>query len=196
MALVVPYTLITQGLYSGIISGISTMTFGMCGMIKSIYNHKNPDVDNFIKKLDIEYRIEMISTILKKYAKYKTIDMKEHVGDKSVIFTVLENSAYLIKDSGMDNSLILYNSKKSEQYQNNIIDPLQISLIYLSRIIRDIHNDLIIINKQIEYHSSKWFNSWRTLNIKKYLDELETHNTILINRFNDFIKISSVIEHK
>jgi len=174
MALV-PYGIITQGLYGGLISGISTMTFGMCKIIKSIYSHKNPDVDNFIKKLDIEYRINLISTILKKYNKTKTVDIKEHICDKSVIFTVLDNRSLT----------------ESMKYKS-ASDPLQISLMYLSSVICEIHNDLMMISKQIEYHQSKWFNSWRTVNIKRYLDSLETNNLILSNRFDDFMKISAL----
>ena len=174
MALIIPYTLITQGLYSGIISGISTMTFGMCGVIKSIYSHKNPDVDNFIKKLDIEYHINLISIILKNYNKSGTIDIKEHICDKSVIFTVLHEN---------------YTGLNKDELTQKLENPIQMSLMYLSLIIREIHNDLTVINRQIEYHNSKWFNSWRTMNIRKYLETLEVHNTILINRFNDFMKI-------
>jgi len=173
----IPYGIITQGLYGGLISGISTMTFGMCKVIKSIYSHKNPDVDNFIKKLDIEYRINLISTILKKYNKIKTIDIKEHICDKSVIFTVVD-----------DRSLT-----ESTKYRT-AADPLQVSLMYLSSVICDIHNDLTLINQQIEYHQSKWFNSWREMNIKKYLDSLETDSHILANRFDDFMKISALAQ--
>lgn len=172
----VPYGLITQGLYSGLVSSISTMTFGMCNMIKSIYSHKNPDVDNFIKKLDLEYRINFISTILKKYNKTKTIDIKERICDKSVIFTIVDN-----------NSLT-----ESSRYRT-ASDPFQVSLMYLSSIICDIHNDLSEINKQIEAHQAKWFNSWRVLNIKKYLDILETDSYILSKRFDDFMKISALV---
>src|SRR5688500_15149172 len=171
----IPYGIITQGLYGGLISGIGTMTFGMCKIIKSIYSHKNPDVDNFIKKLDIEYRVNLISTILKKYNKTKTIDIKEHICDKSVIFTVLDNRSL----------------SESMKYRA-ATDPLQISLMYLSTVICDIHNDLILIDKQIAYHQSKWFNSWRVMNIKKYLDSLETNNSLLLNRFDDFMKISAL----
>jgi hypothetical protein len=169
MALALPYTLLTQGLYSGVITGISTMTVGMCRIIRSIYSHKNPDVDKLIKKLDIEYHIILISTILKNFNKTGTIDIKEHIGDKSIIFTVFDES------------------------KSNRQDPIQISLTYLSLIIRDIHNDLMVINQQIEYHNTKWLSSWRTLNIKKYLDILEIHNTILVNRYNDFLKIYAAI---
>jgi len=149
MALVLPYTLITQGFYSGIISGISTITFRMCGVVKSIYSHKNPDVDNFIRKLDIEYRVNIISTILKNYNKTGTIDIKEHICDKTVIFTVF------------DKPLL------------NVTDPIQLSLMYLSGIIREIHNDLISINNEIAYHHTKWFNSWRALDIKKKVGYVE-----------------------
>lgn len=165
MALMLPYNLLTQGLYNGIITGISQMTFGVAKILKSIYSHKNPDINNYIQKLDIEYHINMVSTVLRKYSKGEVINMKEHIGDKSVIFTTIP---------------------KSERTTN---DPIQVSLTYLSDIIKQIHHDLMQISVEIEYHKTKWFNSWRTLNIKKQLEILDVHHTIMVSRYNDFLNI-------
>ncbi len=43
----IPYTLLTQGIYSGLIGTISTVTMGTCKLVTSIYKHKNPNVNKF-----------------------------------------------------------------------------------------------------------------------------------------------------
>lgn len=165
----IPYTLLTQGLYSGIITGIGKMTFGIAGVIKTIYRYQNPNINKYIQTLDIEYHINLISSVLRKYSKLGSINIKEHIGDKSVIFTTIP-------------------------IKTITNDPMQISLKYLSQSIEDIHKDLLCIMEDISYHQLKWFNSWRSLNIKKRLDTLEIHNNILKSRYNNFIQIYSAFE--
>ena len=58
--------LLSQGVYTGLISGIGTMTMGIYGSVKSIYNCQNPDLTNHIRRLDLEYQLRLISSVLKK----------------------------------------------------------------------------------------------------------------------------------
>jgi len=165
----IPYTLLTQGLYSGVITSISTMTCGMCNVIKSIYKYQNPDAINHIKRLDIEYHIKLISLIVKKYTISNTTDIKERINNKSLIFTTINDTS------------------------SKITDPIQLSLLYLSIIIKDIHSDLIAINKKVAYHNTKFFNSWRTLDIKSNLETLENNNNILKERLDIFLKLHGTL---
>jgi len=172
MAALIPYNLLTQGLYNGMITGMTQMTFGVAKILKAIYSHQNPDINNYIQKLDIEYHINMVSVVLRRYSKGEVINIREHLGDRSVIFTTIP---------------------KGSKTTN---DPVQISLEYLSEIIKMIHYDLAQISAEIEYHKTKWFNSWRTLNIKSKLDILEIHHKILVSRYNDFINICGTFQKK
>jgi len=169
MAIALP-SVLTQGLYSSLVAGISSMTFGIFGTVKSIYNHKNPDLTNHLKRLDIEYHLRLISSVLKNQSHSPVTTIKEHIDNKSIIFSTVPNN------------------KISE-------DPLEICLIYLSKSVNDIHKTLLSINQKVVYHQTKWFGSYRTLNISPLLTQLEIDIDILKNRFNDFIKIYNIYRH-
>tara|TARA_B110000211_G_C13933071_1_gene488043 strand:- start:79 stop:531 length:453 start_codon:yes stop_codon:yes gene_type:complete len=54
----------------------------------------------------------------------------------------------------------------------------------IHEIILNIKCDLNIINKKLARHKKKYFNGWRSLNIKKYISDLEFHCGILDKRYN------------
>lgn len=164
-------SLLTQGLYSSLVTGISSMTFGVIGSIKSIYNHKNPNLTNHLRRLDIEYHLRLISAVLKNQSQTSTSFSKEHIDGKSMIFITAKD-------------------KKTS------VDPIQISLAYISKIIDDIHQNLILINQKVEYHQSKWFNAYRILDLNSLLTQLEINTNILKARFDDFIKICTIYQAK
>ena len=175
MAALIPYTILAQGIYTGIIGTISTVTIGTCTAIKSIYTHKNPDVKRIIKKYDVKHKLELIESVLKitdhnnknRFEKMKLNDL-----EKTQIFEIIES-------------------------QNNIgDDPIELCLKYLHESIEDIHTNLKEINAKVMRHTAKWFNSWRTLNIKRQLDDLEENIKILDKRFNDFMRISEFLKNK
>lgn len=168
MALAIPYTaVLTQGIYSSLVTGISTMTFGIFSTVKSIYKHENPDITNHLRKLDIEYQLRLISSILNKHSESSVMNIKEHIDNKSVIFTTLK-----------------------EKRKTN--DPIEVNLSYLSKIIDEIHRDLIQLDKKVSYHNSKYFCGWRTLNVSNILSNLDTNSAILKNRFDDFVKLCTI----
>jgi len=172
MALTIPYSLLTEGLYNGIIFGISGMTCKAVGMVKTIYSHNNTSVNEKLIQLDLEYNINMASVLVRKYSKGRSQNVKEHINNKTVNFEMVAKP------------------------NQTINDPIEMGLIYLSQIITDIHNDLISIESDINYHNTKWFNSMRTLDLKKKLTILELHNGLLINRYNNFIRICSTFDKK
>jgi hypothetical protein len=53
----------------------------------------------------------------------------------------------------------------------------------IHEIILNIKCDLKIINGKLAKHGRKYFNSWRSLNIKTYLSDLEFHCKILDKRY-------------
>src|SRR5437879_6104608 len=59
-----PYGLIAQGIYSGMIGATGTVAIGTCNIIRSLYKHQNPDVNKFIVALDIERRLKLIHSVL------------------------------------------------------------------------------------------------------------------------------------
>lgn len=72
-------------------------------------------------------------------------------------------------------------------------DPQELCLDSLSEIMAEINQDLTVIKKKADKHEQKYFKNWRTLNLKKELDQLEMDSTILNYRFEDLVKVSSLI---
>jgi anti-anti-sigma regulatory factor len=174
MAFTIPYTIITQGICAGLISTIGTMTFGSYRLIKSVCTHKNPDINKLIGDLDIERRLKLIKSVVdaQKYGQ-----------------CVLKN-----------NSLEYSNSHCNNVLESTIIqsadNPIELCLSYLQETITNIHMNLFDINNKVIYHKTKWFNSWRTLNIKRELEALRLNSNLLESRFNDFIEISKLMSNE
>ena len=172
---IIPYTLLAQGIYSGLISAVSSVTVGTCRIVKSIYTHQNPDVTRVVKELDIERRLKLIQSVLNavdqprenNYTKMKLNDL-----EKTQIFEIVGEEVNL----------------------NN--DPIQLCLFYLHDIIQEIHNNLSDINKKVAYHNTKWFSTWRSINISPYLDNLRLNSKLLDLRFNDLTRISSFLSNR
>jgi hypothetical protein len=164
MSFFIPYIL-AQGIYTGVITGISTLTWGTCKLIGSIYTHKNPNVDEHIKKFDLERRLNLIQAVISKFDIINTEknQQKEKIGNKTIIIKTLDDKN----------------------------DPIQICLNDLHQCIQAINIDINEINNIMIYHESKMFSSWRVLNIKRQLKSLEVNSNNLEKRFDDFIKITN-----
>lgn len=165
---IIPYTLLNQNIYSGIIGMISTVVFGTCKIIRSIYFHKYPDVTKIITDLDIERRLKLVESVVtaKETQKYTKLNIKDL--EKSIILEMME-------------------------VHNN---PIELCLASLHEIIQRIHNNLMEINSKVARHNKKWFSSWRTLNLNKQLDDLKTNSKLLDLRFADLIMVSNFLEKK
>ena len=169
MAFMIP-TIITHGIYTGIINTISSATVNTCGLVKSIYIYQNPNVTKLIKSLDIERRLELISAVINSIDKESNDKI-----DTSLSFIELEKSqVHILNDT----------------HVNKNMDPIELCLKYLHEIIRKINLILLNINKKVANHEKKWFSSWRTLNIQNLLDDLELNSYLLNNRFDDLTKIA------
>jgi len=167
---IIPCTLLAQGIYAGLIGTISTVTMKTCGLAKSIYTHKNPDITKILLELDIERRLALIQAVLNKIdhqaAKNETAHIKLNDLEKTQLFELIGSEV---------------------DFRN---DPIELCIIYLHDTIQNIHNDLDTINKKIAYHNTKWFHTWRTLNIKSMTENLKLNSNLLESRFTDLTKIS------
>lgn len=172
---IIPYTIFAQGIYTGLISIISGVTTNACGMVKSIYTHKNPDVSRVLREMDIERRLKLIQSVLNNIEhtpEYPVSKIKLNDMEKTQIFEMVG------AQSDLDS------------------DPIELCLFYLHDSMQEIHNSLTAINQKVENHNKKWFSSWRTLNIKPLLDNLKLNSMLLNDRFNDLTKISTFMANK
>lgn len=62
-------------------------------------------------------------------------------------------------------------------------------------VILEIKADLKNINAKLAKHKRKYFNSWRSVNVKKYLKSLRLHSCILDKRYNLLINSMRVLNN-
>lgn len=171
----IPCALLTQGIYAGLIGAISTVTMSACSAIRTIYNYKNADVNHIIKLLDIERKLIIIQSILNITTNSNTLPGKTSLEltdlEKTHVFELIKKKTDLTKD------------------------PIQLCLIFLHEAIENIHKDLSVIHEKIDCHNNKWFNYWRSLNIKHLITNLEADIIIMNERFDYLMKISAFLDH-
>jgi hypothetical protein len=106
--------IITKGVDTGLIgtvaSGITTMTSGIYHLVVSIGSHENVDVNTFLEKLDIQYKMKLIEAVLDNITEEKQIADDE--------FTVLNSY-----DTGEKNPLGL-----SLHFLSQSIQKIQLNL--------------------------------------------------------------------
>ncbi len=158
--------LLAQGIYAGIIGTISTVTMGTCSLVKKIYTHQNPDVSKVIKELDLDHRLKLVKSVLSV--------LNEKFPEKKLLSDLEKTQVFELVGKEPDAKL----------------DPIEICLQSLHLIIQEINKDLEQIDRKVAYHQTKWFNGWRKLNIKSYLENLKTNSALLKSRFDQLIQIS------
>mgnify|MGYP003537659321 FL=1 len=182
MAFLIPYSLITQGLCTGIVTTISAMTVGSYKVIKSIYNHKNEDIQQFLKKLDIERKLALIESAIRHTRSDPPIE--------EIIPEIPTNPNVEITPNHLQNLCIIENYNRAKSKAVTSTDPIHLCLSDLSAIITEIHISLKLIDQKVRSHNRKWFYAYRYLDVQKELNKLETNVKILNDRYEDLIKIS------
>lgn len=66
------------------------------------------------------------------------------------------------------------------------------TLKYLENSLKTIEIEIENINNELEIHSTKWFNRYRSSNCSELLNNLINHVKILDNRFELFIKLIKI----
>ena len=168
-------SILLQGIYTGIISTISTVTMGTCKLISSIYTCQHSDINKIMKELDISRRLLIIQAVLSTINQnsiHKNIQIKLNDLEKTQVFNLIGSKSDLKND------------------------PIELCLIYLQETIYDIHNDLFSIKNRIDYHNTKWFSSWRTLYVTDLIDNLKSNTALLNSRFDDLTKISVFLHNR
>ena len=79
-----------------------------------------------------------------------------------------------------------------EQEHNELNKSVKRSLIYVSEALDNIHKELDGINKQIETHKKKWWQSYRTLDCSENLMNIDYHNKILDKRVEMLVNLLKI----
>tara|TARA_B110000971_G_C19921054_1_gene459223 strand:- start:441 stop:884 length:444 start_codon:yes stop_codon:yes gene_type:complete len=120
---------------------------------------------HLLSKAITESSSNIYSSLSSIYFYSKDIDKKIKELDIKNKLKTIEGACYSLEN--------IKNSDKS----------IDICLESIHEIILNIKCDLKIINKKLAKHKSKYFNGWRSLNIKKNIENLTSHCNILDKRY-------------
>jgi len=148
------------------ISTIGTLIYNIYELVKNIYTQDHPDVNARIKSMDIERRLKLAEAI---------------IASRASRIPVHEDPNKYVK---LGNSLF-----EVVVQENQLRDPIEISLLSLIEIVQEIYHDLATIRIRLEAHRKKWFYRWRTLDVQKLLSSLEIDSKILDARFHDLLAV-------
>src|SRR5690554_2076993 len=145
MAFFIP-SILVQGIYTGIIGTISSVTMSTCALVKTVYTHENPNIKKIIKAIDIERKLRLVTAVI-----------------GSIDTGTQRNITDLEKTQISDLIMTVTGTRE---------DPIEICLIYLHKTIRDIRADLLAIDRKAKYHRTLWLSSWRSLDVSSELASL------------------------
>ena len=67
----------------------------------------------------------------------------------------------------------------------------KIAIKSLDKLIKEIDQEIINLNKNISYHKTKYFNSWRSINVTN-IEIIKNKNILLNKKFDDLINLLTV----
>lgn len=90
----------------------------------------------------------------------------------------------------LENKINIINQFIEEiENRKNIKESIKYSILSVHEILEKIKEELDLIKKDIEYHMTKYLNSWRSLNCDDKIVNIKLHNEILDKRFDLLIKL-------
>lgn len=97
-----------------------------------------------------------------------------------------------LENIDLENKITIINQFIEEiENTKNIKESIKSSIKSVHDILDKINIELESIKEDIEYHQTKYFNSWRTLCCDNKIENLKTHDSILNNRFDLLVKLLS-----
>ena len=72
-------------------------------------------------------------------------------------------------------------------------DCVNVSLDNIRETLEELHSEMNKVNKILDYHAQKYFNSWRSLDLSMELDKIELIYETLLKRLELFTKIHSIV---
>ncbi len=82
--------------------------------------------------------------------------------------------------------------KEYEDNQANLKESVKKAILGVTQILEKIDGELQIIREAIEYHETKYFNSWRSFNCKCNIETIKKHKIILDKRYTILIDLLKV----
>lgn len=159
---------IDTGLVGMVASSVLTISYGICGTISIIYNHKNADINRIIDEQDILYKIRLIEIVMLNFTH----------GDKSI-------------DVGAEDEFVIVNPIST--YDKLSLDPVAFSIYSISETLQKIMMLLEEIDHKLICYRKSWFKWIMTLTLDDEVKELQKQTNILNGRYKDFLKIHQAL---
>jgi len=161
-------------------NSISTIMFNLINIVSSTQNLNNLDFNKFIIDIDLDFKLELIHNFL---------------SDMGIICIYTDNND-IDHDNNqiiIDTKLDVVNTKVQTQYSNQY-KSLSSAIKYLCITLNNIHNSMTNIKQKIEYHNTKYFNSFRKLDIELEMNLIKKEHNILLGRFDLILKIFNCLK--
>lgn len=152
--------------------------------IAGIFYHTNPIVNEILENLNIYNDLDLIKTLINEIN-------KQTINDKSLII-----KEYEIKDE--DSLTIIYekeqkllekSDKRSEPF---ISETLQKCLLQLKEQVEKINHEIGELDKQVQYHNTLWFKSFRTPKYMANINRITHLKKILKSRYTDLVQLMNI----
>lgn len=167
MALGISY-LVSQGVCASAIAGISNLTTKVYTKAKVLYDNENPDIRAMMKELDLNYKIDMVKSILPVKTSSNVIEPITVVDDY-ITGTVVRLSV-------------------SDKY---VKTPMDVCLGYLTNCLYTVIQELEAINGKILNHKRKYFSYYRKLDLSKEFRSIQINSNLMMEKFDIYLKLVS-----
>jgi hypothetical protein len=107
----------------------------------------------------------------------------------SIDLTLLQQD---IENIDLENKIIIINEFMEEiENRKHVKQSIKSSIKSVHDILEKINKELETIKEDVEYHQTKYFNSWRSLCCDDTIRNIKSHNEILDKRFDLLMKLLS-----
>lgn len=126
---------------------------------------------------------KIITKTLDNVLKLTSVDKNKHPGIHQVLVEL-----------DIESKLVIIHSMVKEIKKYKTSEMIDVCLCNLNEIVEKLSETLISIHNELDYHSTKWFSSWRTPNTENYLVVLNLESKILDKRLDLLVKCKSITQ--
>lgn len=87
---------------------------------------------------------------------------------------------------------ILEELVKEQNYRDDVQVSIKKALDGVNDILVEIDTELKVVKEAIEYHNTKYFNSWRSFDSKYSIETIKKNNNILLKRYEILINLLKI----
>lgn len=98
----------------------------------------------------------------------------------------------IIKSTDLEFTISIIEQVVKEQENKTLPDSVKKALIGVNDILDMIHKELDNIKNAVEYHNTKYFNTWRSFSCDCNMETIKSHNELLNHRYSILIELIKI----